>query len=123
MDNKVLAEMIREKYYEEKMTAEYKIQLNKVVEMEDKFIKGFSKDKWKEYLHLDIEKGQLHSIEVDQIIEFVIKFLQTDQILNLFFNILASLSFDIKCMFFSIFCSALFVQYIFNFFFALVIAV
>ena len=24
MDNKVLAEMIREKYYEEKMTAEYK---------------------------------------------------------------------------------------------------
>ena len=75
MDNKVLAEMIREKYYEEKMTAEYKLQLNKVVEMEGKFIKGFSKDKWKEYLYLDIEKGQLHSIEVDQIIYFVIKFL------------------------------------------------
>ena len=72
MDNKVLAEMIREKYYEEKMTAEYKLQLNKVVELEDKFLKGFSKDKWKEYLYLDIEKGQLHSIEVDQIIEFVI---------------------------------------------------
>ena len=74
MDNKILAEMIREKYYEEKMSAEYKLQLNKVVEMEDKFIKGFSKDKWKEYLDLDIEKGQLHSIEVDQIIEFVIRF-------------------------------------------------
>ena len=29
MDNKVLAEMIREKYYEEKITAEYKLQLNK----------------------------------------------------------------------------------------------
>lgn len=72
MDNKVLAEMIREKYYEEKMSAEYKPQLNKVVEMEDKFLKDFSKDKWKEYLDLDIEKGQLHSIEVDQIIEFVI---------------------------------------------------
>ena len=40
MDNKVLAEMIREKYYEEKMTAEYKLQLNKVVEIEDKFLKG-----------------------------------------------------------------------------------
>ena len=65
MDNKVLAEMIREKYYEEKMSAEYKLQLNKVVEMEDKFLKNFSKDKWKEYLYLDIEKGQLHSIEVD----------------------------------------------------------
>ena len=75
MDNKVLAKMIKEKYYEEKMTAEYKLQLNKVVEMEDKFLKGFSKDKWKEYLYLDIEKGQLHSIEVDQIIEFVIEFL------------------------------------------------
>ena len=76
MDNKVLVEMIREKYYEEKMTAEYKLQLNKVVEMEDKFLKNFSKDKWKEYLYLDIEKGQLHSIEVDQIIEFVVKLLK-----------------------------------------------
>ena len=37
--------MIREKYYEEKMTAEYKLQLNKVVEVEDKFLKNFSKDK------------------------------------------------------------------------------
>ena len=75
MNNKILAEMIREKYYEGKTTAEYKLQLNKVVEMEDKFLKGFSKDKWKEYLYLDIEKGQLHSIEVDQIIEFVVKFM------------------------------------------------
>ena len=75
MDNKILAEMIREKYHEEKMKAEYKLQLNKVVEMEDKFLKDLSKDKWKEYLYLDIEKGQLHSIEVDQIVEFVIKFL------------------------------------------------
>ena len=74
MDNNVLAEMIREKYYEEKMTAEYKLQLNKIVEMEDKFLKNFSKDKWKEYLYLDIEKGQLHSIEVDQIINFTLSF-------------------------------------------------
>ena len=76
MDNKVLAEMIREKYHEEKMSAEYKLQLNKVVEMEDKLLKDFSKDKCKEYLYLDIEKGQLHSIEVDQIIEFVVKLLK-----------------------------------------------
>ncbi len=68
MDNKVLAEMIREKYYEEEMTAEYKLQLNKVVEMKNKFLKDFSKDKQKEYLYLYIEKGQLHAIEVDQII-------------------------------------------------------
>ena len=74
MDNKVLAKMIKEKYYEEKMTAEYKLQLNKVVEMEDKFLKDFSKNKWIEYLYLDIEKGQLHSIEVDQIIDFTLSF-------------------------------------------------
>ena len=43
VDNKILAEMIREKYYEEKMTSEYKLQLNKVVELEDKFLKDFSK--------------------------------------------------------------------------------
>ena len=74
MDNKVLADMIKEKYYEEKMTDNYKLQLNKVVEMEDKFLKNFSKDKWKEYLDLDIEKGQLHSLEVDQVIEFILSF-------------------------------------------------
>ena len=75
MGHNVLAEMIREKYYEEKKSAGYKLQLNKVVEPEDKFLKDFSKDKQKEYLYLDIEKGQLHSIEVDQVIEFVIAFL------------------------------------------------
>lgn len=74
MDIKVLAEMIREKYYEEKMNAEYKLQLNKVVEMEEAFVKEFSKEKWKEYFNLDIEKGQLHSLEIDQMIEFTIKF-------------------------------------------------
>ena len=74
MYNKVLAEMIKEKYYEEKMATEYKLQLDKVIEIEDKFLKDFSKDKWKEYLYLDIEKGQLHSIEVDQIIEFTLSF-------------------------------------------------
>ena len=52
MDNKVLAEMIRDKYYEEKMAAEYKLQLNKVVEMEDKFLKDFSKNKWKDLSNL-----------------------------------------------------------------------
>ena len=45
MNNKFLAEMIREKYYEEKMTAEYKLQLNKVVELEDNFLKDFFKSR------------------------------------------------------------------------------
>lgn len=57
------------------MSTEYKLQLNKVIKLENNFPKYFLKDKFKKYLYLDIEKGQLHSIEVDQIIEFVIKFL------------------------------------------------
>lgn len=43
MDNKILADMIREKFYEEKMSAEYELQLIKVVDMEDNFVKNFSR--------------------------------------------------------------------------------
>ena len=68
MNNKVLADMIKEKYYEEKMSAEYKLQLIKVVDMEDTFVKDFSKDKWKEYFYLDIEKGKLSSMHIDKAI-------------------------------------------------------
>ncbi|GEM_PF-5363831 len=50
MDNIALADMIREKHYEQKMTDEYKLKLNKVVEMKNNFLKGFLKDKWKKYL-------------------------------------------------------------------------
>lgn len=56
------------------MSAEYKLQLNKVVEIGDKFLNYFLKENRKEYQYLNIEKSQLHSIEVDQIIKFVIKF-------------------------------------------------
>ena len=36
--------------------------------MEDKFVKGFSKDKWKEYFDLDIEKGCLSNMHIDKAI-------------------------------------------------------
>ena len=75
MKNETLIEFIKEKYYEQIMSAEYKLQVNKIVELEDKFTKDFSKEKWREYFNLDLEKGQLHSLEIDQIIEFIIKFL------------------------------------------------
>lgn len=78
MKNETLARFIKEKYYEQKMSAEYKLQLTKIVELEDKFIKEFSKDKWREYFNLDLEKGQLHLIEIDIIIEFIIRFLETN---------------------------------------------
>ena len=76
MKNETLVEFIKEKYYEQKMSAEYKLQLTKIVELEKKFTKDFSKDKWREYFNLDLAVGKLHSIEIDQIINFVIEMLK-----------------------------------------------
>lgn len=53
---------------EQKITAEEQLQLNKICDLEDKFVKGFSKDKWKEYFDLDIEKGCLSNIHIDKAI-------------------------------------------------------
>ena len=77
MKNGTLVEFIKEKYYEHKMSAEYELQLTKIVELEKKFTKDFSKDKWREYFDLDLEMGQLHSIEIAQIIGFVIEILKS----------------------------------------------
>ena len=58
------------------MSAEYKLQLTKIVELEDKFTKDFPKDKWREYFNLDLEKGRLHLIEIDQLLDFAINLLK-----------------------------------------------
>ena len=76
MKNKTLIEFIEEKYYEQKMSAEYELQLTKIIELENKFTKDFSKDKWREYFNLDLAIGELHSIEIGQIIEFIIEILK-----------------------------------------------
>ena len=55
------------------MSAEYKLQLTKIVELEKKFTKDFSKNKWREYFNLDLAIGELHSIEIEQVIEFTCK--------------------------------------------------
>ena len=73
MKNETVIEFIKEKYYEQKMSAEYELQLTKIVELENKFTKDFSKAKWREYFNLDLAIGELHSIEIGQIIEFVIE--------------------------------------------------
>ena len=52
----------------QKITAEELLQLNKICDLEDKFVKGFSKDKWKEYFDLDIEKGCLSTMHIDKAI-------------------------------------------------------
>ncbi|MCI8555874.1 MAG: hypothetical protein HFI85_04850 [Clostridia bacterium] len=55
------------------MTAEMQLQLSKICELEDKFVKDFSKEKWKEYFDLDIEKCQLQNLEIDHVIEITYK--------------------------------------------------
>ena len=74
--NETVIEFIKEKYYEQKMSAEYELQLTKIVELEKKFTKVFSKNKWHEYFNLDLEKGQLHSLEIDLILDYAIKLLK-----------------------------------------------
>ncbi len=76
MKNETLIEFVKEKYYKQKMSAEYELQLTKIVELENKFTKDFSKDKWREYFNLDLAIGELHSIEIEQVVEFVIKILK-----------------------------------------------
>lgn len=73
MKDETLTHFIKEKYYEQKMSAEYQLQLTKIVELEDKFTKDFSKEKWREYFNLDLEKCQLQSLEIDLILDFAIK--------------------------------------------------
>ena len=77
MKNESLIEFIKEKYYEQKMSAEYKLQLTKIVELEKQFTKDFSKDKWREYFNLDLAIGELHSIEIEQILDFAIEMLKS----------------------------------------------
>ena len=66
-------QLVRDILESEKMSTEMQLQLNKICELEDAFVKEFSKDKWKEYFNLDIEKGQLHNLEIDHVIEITYK--------------------------------------------------
>ena len=79
MKNETLVEFIKEKYYEQKMSAEYKLQLTKIVELEKQFTKDFSKDKWHEYFNLDLDIGEFHIIEIDQILDFAIEIIKSIQ--------------------------------------------
>ena len=62
-------QLVKDILENEKRTAEEQLQLNKICELEDKFVKGFSKEKWKEYFNLDIEKGQLVNLQIDHVVE------------------------------------------------------
>jgi len=76
MKNPAIIQIIKERFQEQKMNAEYKLQLSKIVEMEDKFTKEFSKEKWKEYFDLSLKVGCLHDIETDQLLDFAIELIK-----------------------------------------------
>lgn len=76
MKNASMVEIIKERFAELKMSAEYQLQLGKIVELEDKFTKEFNKDKWKEYFNLDLEKAGLHEIETNELLDFAIEFIK-----------------------------------------------
>jgi len=76
MKNPAIIQIIKERFQEQKMNAEYQLQLTKIVEMEDKFTKEFSKEKWKEYFDLSLEVGYLHDIETDQLLDFAIELIK-----------------------------------------------
>ena len=63
-----ILDMVHSILEEQKITAEEQFQLNKICDLEDKFVKEFSKDKWKEYFDLDIEKGCLSNMHIDKAI-------------------------------------------------------
>ena len=76
MKNPAIIKIIKERFQEQNMNAEYQLQLTKIVEMEDKFTKEFSKEKWKEYFDLSLEVGCLHDIETDQLLDFAIELIK-----------------------------------------------
>ena len=77
MKNETFVEFIKEKYYEQKMSAEYELQLTKIIELEKEFTKDFSKAKWREYFNLDLAIGELHSIEIEKILDFAIAIIKS----------------------------------------------
>lgn len=61
-------QLVKDTLENEKLSAEEQLQLTKICELEDEFVKDFSKEKWREYFNLDIEKGQLVNLQIDQAI-------------------------------------------------------
>lgn len=68
--------LVRDILESEKMSAEMQLQLNKICELEDKFVKGFSKDKWREYFNLDIEKVNFTILKLTMLLKLLIGFVR-----------------------------------------------
>ena len=62
-------QLVKDTLENEKLSEEEQLQLTKICELEDNFVKDFSKEKWREYFNLDIEKGQLVNLQIDRVVE------------------------------------------------------
>ena len=62
-------QLVRDILENEKISAKEQLQLTKICELEDEFVKDFSREKWIEYFNLDIEKGQLVNLQIDRVVE------------------------------------------------------
>ena len=49
-------QLVKDTLENEKLSAEEQLLLTKICELEDEFVKDFSKEKWREYFTLDMEK-------------------------------------------------------------------
>lgn len=72
---KELIDAILDSYHKLKITKEYKSQFKKVCKLENHLTKTLSDKQMSAYLKLEAQNNYLHVIELDQVVEFAIKFL------------------------------------------------
>ena len=72
---KELIDAILDSYHKLKMTKEYKSQFKKVYKLENRLTKKLTDEQMSAYLKLEAQNNYLHVIELDQVVEFTIKYL------------------------------------------------
>lgn len=72
---KELTDAILDTYHKLKMTKEYKSQFKKVYKLENRLTKTLSDEQMSAYLKLEAQNNYLHVIELDQVVEFTVKYI------------------------------------------------
>ena len=72
---KELIDAILDSYHKLKMSKEYKSQFQKVYKLENQLTKKLTDEQMTAYLKLEAQNNYLHVIELDQGVEFTIKYL------------------------------------------------
>ena len=72
---KELIDAILDSYHKLKMSKEYKSQFKKVYKLENRLTKTLSDEQMSAYLKLEAQNNYLHVIELDQVVEFTVKFI------------------------------------------------